>query len=265
MKSVIGKAKLYQRISAFFTLCLTILQFTPFWKLDGYSLSINKYVWIECNNSEIESWFSSQLGNATNINSFVITAVLVLVFSVIGILLFLTKPNSSLGAVCSVIAALSAIYAFAFKPAFRLGETWVLQLILSVVIIVISAALLALRYKDRSADADDIESPAADITARVSHIRSLAAAEETLKSKKHKDKSDDSNNNFNQLLTFLSDESPECRIAACEALGQTARDVAFTHISYRLLHETDEAVKKAMKAALCRIRSNEKQIHTGQH
>lgn len=264
MKSVIGRTKLYQRIGAFLTLCLMALQFTPFWKFNGQSLSINKYVWLDCSNSEIESWFAAQLGSSPGINSFVITAVLVLVLGVAGIILYLVKPNSGLGAVCSAASALSAIYAFAFKPAFRLGETWVLQLILSVVIVAVAAALLVLWHKSRNAADSKSESQATDVAARVAYIRSLAAKEEMHNSKKHKDKGDDSNNSFNLLLTYLSDELPECRIAACEALGQSTRDVAFTHISYMLLHEKDESVKNAMKAALVHIRNNEEQIHTKQ-
>ena len=98
-----------------------------------------------------------------------------------------------------------------------------------------------------------------DVDGRVAAIRALSKADESRKKKK---KAEDSDSNFGNLINFLSDEAPECRIAAAEELGKTSRDVAFTHISHVLNTEKDETVVKAMKAALVSIRENMRQEHS---
>ncbi len=61
---------------------------------------------------------------------------------------------------------------------------------------------------------------------------------------------------FNRLLSYLTHPFPPNRIAACEALGKTSRDVAVTNIRHWLQTEDDESVVNAMKAALVQIREN---------
>lgn len=97
------------------------------------------------------------------------------------------------------------------------------------------------------------------VESRVAAIRSLSAADEKAKKKK---KAEDSDSKFNQLLNYLHDEAPECRIAAAEELGKTSRDVACTHISHILNSEKDENVIKALRAALTSIRENMKREHS---
>ena len=97
------------------------------------------------------------------------------------------------------------------------------------------------------------------VESRVAAIRSLGAADEKAKKK---NKSEDMDSKFNQLLNYLHDEAPECRIAAAEELGKTSRDVACTHISHILGTEKDENVIKALRAALTSIRENMKHEHS---
>ena len=90
---------------------------------------------------------------------------------------------------------------------------------------------------------------------RVAAIKALG---ERNIAKKKKKKGEDNDSNFYKLLNFLTDEAPECRIAALEMLGKTNRDVAITHISHLLGTEKDEKVSKAMREALSSIRNNMK-------
>ena len=259
LKSFTGKTRLCNVLCALLTLCLMVLQFTPFWHYGSESKSINGYVWLDCQNSEIASWFTSQLGSAVNINSLVITAVLVLLLGVGGIILCFYKSDVGLVALLPAASSLCALYAFAFKPAFRLGSTWITQLILCIAILIF--AVMAVVYGFKKNDQEALGKKAltqGDIDARVNAIRALGNTETK---KGRKVKTTDSDSNFHKLLTFLTDEVPECRAAAAEALGKTSRDVAVTHITHLLNSEKDERVIQAMRAALRSIRENMKAEH----
>lgn len=257
LKSFSGKTKLCNIVCAVLTLCLLILQFTPFWNYGNGSLSINGYVWLDCGNTDIANWFSSQLGNTVNLNSIVITAVLVLLFGLAGIILCIMKSYNGVVAILPALTGISALYAFAFKPAFRLGSTWVIQLLLSIAILVFAVMAFVFGIKQsKQVETGKQALSQGEISARVAAIKALSA--DTVK----KGDSQDSDANFYKLLTFLTDEVPECRIAAAETLGQTSRDVAFTNISHLMNTEKDPNVKKAMREALISIRENMRKEHS---
>ena len=68
----------------------------------------------------------------------------------------------------------------------------------------------------------------------------------------------DGEKGFNTLINALEDSDPLVRKAAAEGLGETKKDVAFTHLAYHFEKELDENVKKAMKNAMS-------SIHTASH
>lgn len=257
-KSFYGRTKLCNYLCAVLTLCLLILQFTPFWRFGENSISINGYVWLDCSNSEIANWFSSQLGSAPNINSIVITAVLVLLLGIAGVVLCIMKSNVGFAALLPAAASLSALYAFAFKPVFRLGSTWLIQLLICILILAAAAmsVIFGLQKNKQEAFGEKALSQN-DIDARVNAIRALGQSENSKKSG-----SAENDSNFYKLLTYLSDDIPECRIAAAETLGQTSRDVALTHIIHLLASEKDDRVIAAMKTALSDIRENIRREHS---
>lgn len=258
LKSLSGRTKLWNYVCVFFTLCLLILQFVPFWHFGTDSMSIGSYVWLDCDNPEMARWFSAQLGAAPKINSIVISSVPLLLLGVLGIIFCIIKPNTGFATLLPAASALFGLYGFAFEPAFRLGSTWIVQLILC--LLMLASAVMAMMYgtksrKQRGLGAEMLSE--GDITARVAAIRALGNPDGVKKGQEA-----NSEANFNKLLTLLTDEVPECRIAAAEALGQTSRDVAFTHISHVLGSEKDERVVKAMRAALVSIRENMKREHS---
>lgn len=86
---------------------------------------------------------------------------------------------------------------------------------------------------------------------RVAAIRALGATNPNNKKKKNQEEE-----NFNKLLQYLTDEDPECRLAAAETLGTTSKEIAITYILRYLETEQDERVYKAMKEAVSSIRAN---------
>lgn len=257
LKSFNSRTKLCNYVCAALTLCLLILQFTPFWHIGEDSYSINRYVWLECNNDEIASWFSSQLGTSVNINSIVISSVLILLLGVGGVVLCIMKSNVGLTALLPAFCSIVGIITFMNKPVFRLGSTWVIQLILCIAILAFAIMTLIFGYKKSEQEAVGQKALSQrDINANVAAIRALG--EKGTK----KPKSEDADSNFHKLISLLTDEIPEYRIAAVETLGKTSSDIAFTHISHWLSSEKNEDVKRAMSAALVSIRENMRISHS---
>ena len=133
-----SKTKVFNYVCAGLTLILLVLQFTPFWNYNGQTASINGFVWLNPQGTEINSWFASQLGAAVNVNSVVITSVLVLLLGAAGVVLCVMKSDIGLMALLPAAASLSGIYAFALKPVFRLGSTWIIQLVLCIAILAVA-------------------------------------------------------------------------------------------------------------------------------
>lgn len=144
LKTRLNRTMVFNYVCALLTLALLVLQFTPFWHYNGKSASINGYVWLNPQDNEIKDWFAAQLGTAQNVNSIVISSVLVLLFGVVGMVLCVRKSKLSLMTVLPAVASLSGIYAFIFKPVFRLGSTWIIQFVLCLAILII--AVLSITY-----------------------------------------------------------------------------------------------------------------------
>lgn len=247
-------------VCAILTLCLLILQFAPFWNYGSGSLSINGYVWLDSDNTKIASWFNSQLGYEPGINAIVVITILVLVLGAASIIACIMKADNRLASFLSAATSISALYAFVFEPVFRLGSTWVIQLILSILTLIFAVmAIVCGSKRNRRVESVKTVLSQSDIQARVDEIKALGNADG---SKNEKSKIADTNENFNKLLDCLTDDAPECRAAAAEMIGQTSRDAAFTNIVHLLDSEKDERVIKAMKEALKSIRENEKLEHS---
>lgn len=256
LKSFKGKTRLCNVVCAFLTLCLVILQFTPFWNFGDETRSINGYVWCDSGNTEIVDWFGAQLGVEPGIGSILSTSILVLFLGVAGIVACIIKSDTGFAALLPAATSLSALYAFMFKPVFRLGSTWVIQAALSIAILVfaVMAFICGLKKNGQGEKGKAVLSQE-EIDARVEAIKALGCME----NKRGKAiRMENAEANFNKLLAHLTDEIPECRAAAAETLGNTSRDAAFTHIVYLLDSEKDENVIKAMRKALVSIRKNEK-------
>ncbi len=64
---------------------------------------------------------------------------------------------------------------------------------------------------------------------------------------------------INHLITQMTAREPTERIEVAKALGECGPDAAFYHMSHSLEHETDPAVKEAMKEAMGRIHQRTKE------
>ena len=145
LKTRNGRTRTLNYICAGITFILLVLQFTPFWKFNGNLASINGYVWLYPKNKELAEWFVSNLGRDFNIYSVVIPSVLILFFGFFGLFLCIKKSHSGLSPLLPAGASLIVIYSHVLIPVFRLGFTWNIQLVLSILILIV-ALLMIVNY-----------------------------------------------------------------------------------------------------------------------
>lgn len=111
-------------------LAVFILQFVPFWGIDGKTVSISNYIWLPVNDEKCIALTASFVEQFTgyNINSIVLVAVGQLVASAIGLFLFTFKRNNSFKAIATVLAGGFGVWACLLKPVYQLGTLWQLHL-----------------------------------------------------------------------------------------------------------------------------------------
>ena len=263
-QSMRGKTKLGNYICAALALVLLIFQFAPFWSYtkDGVdeSASINEFVWLTPKEDVLIGEFAKltdpNIGRVTKdvridvVVPMVVSCVAILLLGIFSVIFCIKKGRNGLIAIVPGLAALAGILTFIFNPVFRLGSTWIVQLIICVVLLIAAVITFMIGSKANSQEKSG-HSSKADVTAKVSAIKNMVFDLKALKGDRTV-----AEINFNRLLAFLTDESPECRIAAVEMLSTTTKEVAYTHIVHLLDSEEDENVKIAMRKALVSIKEN---------
>ena len=115
-------------IGALAMLLALALLFTPFWRFDGQSASINAYVWNPGDQKALETYLKEQTGEAVNINNIVGAPILLLALTVIGDILFICQSHKPFAPIFSLATGITGIWALCAQPVFRLGACWGLHL-----------------------------------------------------------------------------------------------------------------------------------------
>lgn len=142
LKTREGRTSILNYVCSGFTFILLVLQFLPFWQYGKKAASINGYVWWNPQNEELTDWFTSKLGSELDIYVVVIPAVLILLFCCFGIAFCILKSRKWLPALLPAAAGLTTIIACTIIPAFKLGSTCAIQLVLGIVIFVLAIATI---------------------------------------------------------------------------------------------------------------------------
>lgn len=100
---------------------LFICQFTPFWNLEGQSISIGSYIWFPTDHTDLTVYFEQQISSDYTIESMVLSSVLQLVLPVLTLFLFFRNPESKHTGILSICAGIAGICIYLLKPAYRLG------------------------------------------------------------------------------------------------------------------------------------------------
>lgn len=136
MKKLKNPVKTANRLCALIMLLLLILQFTPFWNVDGEGISLLGYWAFPDDHNNLSSWLKDTLGGF-DINEIVFWIMFVVAFCVIGVIVCL--KNSQKGAVL-IIPAGTGILGVLFcicEPAFRQGQVWGLHLLLCLLLVAV--------------------------------------------------------------------------------------------------------------------------------
>ena len=119
---------------------LVILQFVPFWRYQGESLSIAGYIWRPYEHSEFTSLFKSYFGKGFKISlMFAMPMVATLVANTVGTVLCAIKYSSKAVYLLPVVSAVAGIYGYLAAPAFQLGSSWIIHLVLYILVMAAGA------------------------------------------------------------------------------------------------------------------------------
>ena len=130
-------------------LVIIVLQFLPFWNIDGKSISVASYVWWPEKNAELTTFMRTELGNPQfDVRNILNQAFFQLVSAGFGIFWYLTKKDSPMIAVVPFICAILGITAYLFNPPYRYGGNWILQLVINVVLLALAVIKLVKVFKN---------------------------------------------------------------------------------------------------------------------
>ena len=133
-------------------LVLLVLQFAPFWSVDGVGVSIGKYMWLPLNADEctaLTQQLSTQIAGF-EINSFVGTGLILQICFLFGPLLCLTSSDSPVSTIFPIIGSVTGLYSFLAVPVLRLGSTCMLQVLLCLALLVAAGFSLYVQLTARS-------------------------------------------------------------------------------------------------------------------
>jgi len=126
---------------------LLILQFTPFWELDGQQISIGGYIWFPTSHEDLTSHFQEAINADFKVDSLVLSSLIQLLLPAVGIGLLIYNRESLCIPICAAVCGVGTAWSFLSKAAFRLGNNWYLYLVLGIVLMLVAVASVYLRYK----------------------------------------------------------------------------------------------------------------------
>lgn len=127
------RTRMINLICIIFMLVLLILQFAPFWHYGepAETASIQGYVWFPTNHKALESYLQTATGNSSlTINNFLLMPIGILFICVSGMILCAMKSGYAYSTIPPFAAGVCGMIGFLSNEGFRLGSTWILQLIL---------------------------------------------------------------------------------------------------------------------------------------
>ena len=146
-----------KRYNAFCVLLLAILvvlQFVPFWELNGAQVSISGYIWFPLDHVELTAQFVETVSPEFRVDSLVLSSLLLLVVPGAGIVLFLYDRESIFVPCCTAAAGAGGVWSYLCKPAFRFGMNWSMHfafaiLLFAVAMIPIVVRLTSARWRNK--------------------------------------------------------------------------------------------------------------------
>ena len=152
MKKLKNPVKTVNWICALLMALLLILHVTPFWSVEGEGISLLDYWCFPDDHSNLTSWLDDSLGGF-DISEIVFWILFIVIFCVVGIYVGIKNREKVMGHLVPAGIGFLGILFCICEPAFRMGQVWVLHLILYLALLVLPAISLAARAKGVTEDA----------------------------------------------------------------------------------------------------------------
>lgn len=143
-------SRIFNYVCAVLMLLLLITQFLPFWHCScskackgDNMLSVSDYVWFP---SDHKNGLTKDIQNVIEdfvVADVVLTPVLILVASVLGIVFCALKADKPLTGIFPFIAGLSGTIGYLTNPVLQMGQNWVIHLIASILVLLASLVVLS--------------------------------------------------------------------------------------------------------------------------
>ena len=141
--------KRYNAFCALLLAVLVVLQFVPFWELNGDQVSISGYIWFPLDHAELTTHFTEVITPEFKVDSLVLSSLLLLVVPAVGVVLFLYNRESTFVPCCTAATGLGGIWTYLCKPAFRLGMNWTMHFAFAILLLAAALVPIVARLRNR--------------------------------------------------------------------------------------------------------------------
>lgn len=122
---------------------LVVLQFVPFWNVEGEGISAMGYLGFPDDHSNLTSWLNQSVEGGFEINQIVGWVFFGTVACIVGVILCVKYREKAPAALMPVMAGILGLLYCATEPAFRMGSVWVLHLVLYILLLGLAVMVLA--------------------------------------------------------------------------------------------------------------------------
>lgn len=128
-------------------LLLLVTQFLPFWECSGCEdgvASISDYVWFPEHHKDITNNIMKDLyGQKFEVSQVVLTPVLILACSVLGIFFCIKNAHKPLFAIIPLIGGGAGVFGYLTTPGLQAGQNWIIHLVASALVLVCALVVLS--------------------------------------------------------------------------------------------------------------------------
>jgi len=142
---------LLNRVSAAVSAILLVLHFVPFWKYgDGMSASIGGLVWLPYNHTGLTAELAASIEGFT-VDSLAGRSALLCILCLAALFFCLLNSEKYMFSLLPISAGIAGVWAFLSSPALRLGSGWIIQLVLSVLLLLVGILTFLMGLKSEKA------------------------------------------------------------------------------------------------------------------
>ena len=117
---------------------MTILQFIPFWNVNGTGYSISQYVWFAYEHNDLENYLKDAIGSSYDLTANVLPSVIIIACCILGIFFCLKYRDNDAPGLFALAAGVAGIICFLARPVYQLGSLRILYLVLSIALTIVS-------------------------------------------------------------------------------------------------------------------------------